>query len=551
MPFGKVGVKRYLRCMLLGVANRLKNLLLLTALFFTCTSQGQTGPQPLPYQRQLYLEYERFLARTDTISFGSFKPYREDEQPLGWALDSAGRIGKRTWLQRKIFNEHLIQYTDSGGKWNVVIDPLFDLQLGKERISGTNTFTNTRGVQVLGNVGKKFSFYTSFYENQARFAPYIRDFIIMNDVVPGQAWARQFGKPTYDYSYVFGYISYAPSPYFQVQLGHDRNFIGDGYRSLLLSDASFPYPHLKLRGKLGPFQYHFMLSQYTDLKSNIISQTLGKPYKYSSISYLDWAVSKRLNVGLFQAVIWILQDSSGRRPMPWNYLNPLIFLKPIEYSTQSEGNMLSGLNLRYKLSSHHVLYGQLALDEFVGKQLFAQNGFYGNKYAIQVGYKAIEPFRAKNLYLQTEANIVRPFTYSHWSSLTNYAQYNQPLAHPRGANFWEWVNLLDYRYKRIYVSGKLILTKVGLDEQGKAWGQDVYTPFFRRERDFGNTIGQGLTTDIRHAEIQVGYIINPKTNLRIFLSGLDRRFVNRETTQLTNIWGVGLSSQLRNIYYDF
>ena len=109
----------------------------------------------------------------------------------------------------------------------------------------------------------------------------------------------------------------------------------------MLSDASFPYPQLKIRGKVGPFQYHYLLSQYTDLKSPIISQTMGKPYKYSSMSYLDWAVTKRLNIGLFQAVIWILQDSSGRRSVPWNYMNPLIFLKPIEFSTQSEGNIVS------------------------------------------------------------------------------------------------------------------------------------------------------------------------------------------------------------------
>ena len=520
-------------------------------LFHTTNSMAQSGPQPLPYQRQLYLEYEKDLSRTDKKTFGSFKPYREDEQPYGWALDSIGRVGKNNWLNRKLFSEHFIQYKDTSGRWNVYMDPLLDLQLGKDRVSGINTFTNTRGAQVLGNVGKKFSFYTAFYENQARFAPYIRDFIILNDVVPGQAWARRFDKPEYDYSHVLGYISYAPNDYLQIQLGHDRNFIGDGYRSLLLSDASFPYPQLKIRGKLGPFQYHYLLSQYTDLKSPIISQTVGKPYKYSSMSYLDWAVTKRLNIGLFQAVIWILQDSSGRRSVPWNYMNPLIFLKPIEFSTQSEGNMMSGLNIRYKFSQQLVGYGQLALDEFVGKNLFAQNGFYGNKYALQLGLKAIHPFNLKNLYLQTEGNVVRPYTYSHWGSLTNYAQYNQPLAHPRGANFWEWVNLADYRSGRFYGAMKLIITKVGLDEEGKSWGQNVYTPFFKREKDFENTIGQGLKTDFNHTELQVGYIINTKTNMRLYVGYLNRSFTNIKRQEKTQLFSVGLSTMLRNVYYDF
>ena len=530
--------------------------LLLGGIFFcnffaSVNTVAQSGPQPIPFNRLSYLTYEKNLARTEKRTFGSFKPYLEDEAKEWGTVDTIADIPSRKWWGRKLFNENFTIFQDSSRNWKITIDPLLDLQLGKEAVSGTKTFTNTRGVQLLGHVGNKLSFQTSFYENQAQFVPYIRDFVILNDVVPGQAWARKLGTPTYDYSYVFGNISYAPNKYLQLQAGHDRNFIGDGYRSLLLSDASFAYPYVKLRASLGPFQYHYWVSQYTDLKSPIISQTMGKPYKYSSMSYLDWAVSNRLNIGLFQAVIWILQDSSGRRSVPWNYMNPLIFLKPIEFSTQSEGNMMSGLNIRYKINQQHVVYGQLALDEFVGKQLRAQNGFYGNKYAIQLGYKAIEPFNLKNLHFQTEGNIVRPYTYSHWGSLTNYAQYNQPLAHPRGANFVEWVNLLDYRYQRYYGSMKAIITKVGLDEDGKAWGQNVYTPFFQRVNDFGNTIGQGLKTDIRHLEMQVGYVVNPRTNLRIYAGYVNRSFVNKKTDQQTSFFHVGMATMLRNVYFDF
>jgi hypothetical protein len=530
---------------------RFIGLIFIATLFNLSGAFAQNSPQPIPFHRLSYLSYEKGLARTDKRTFGSFKPYREDEAAEWAVADSISNLPFKKWLGRKLFNEHFAIFEDSSRNWQVAIDPLMDLQLGKDQVSGTRTFTNTRGVQLMGHVGKKLSFQSAFYENQAQFVPYIRDFIILNDVVPGQAWARQLGTPTYDFSYVFGNISYAPNKYLQIQLGHDRNFIGDGYRSLLLSDASFAYPHLRIRGSLGPFQYHYILSQYTDLKSPVISQTLGKPYKYSSMSYLDWAVSNRLNIGIFQAVIWILQDSSGSRSVPWNYLNPLVFLKPIEFSTQSEGNMMSGLNIRYKVNSRNVLYGQLALDEFVGKQLRAQNGFYGNKYAIQLGYKAIEPFNVKNLQFQTEGNIVRPYTYSHWGSLTNYAQYNQPLAHPRGANFVEWVNLLDYRYQRYYGSMKAIFTKVGLDEEGKAWGQNVYTPFFQRVNDFDNTIGQGLKTDIRHIELQVGYVLNPRTNLRVYAGYLNRSFVNKKTDQQTSFFNIGMATMLRNVYFDF
>ena len=97
----------------------------------------------------------------------------------------------------------------------------------------------------------------------------------------------------------------------------------------------------------------------------------------------------------------------------------------------------------------------------------------------------------------------------------------------------------------------MIFTKVGLDEEGKSWGQNVYTPFFKREKDFENTIGQGLKTEINHAELQVGYIFNTKTNMRLYLGYLNRSFSNIKKHEKTQLFSVGLSTMLRNVYYDF
>ena len=48
------------------------------------------------------------------------------------------------------------------------------------------TWTNTRGVFIEGNIGKYFYFYTDFLENQAVFPNYYNDFIFERKVVPGQ-----------------------------------------------------------------------------------------------------------------------------------------------------------------------------------------------------------------------------------------------------------------------------------------------------------------------------------------------------------------------------
>ena len=75
------------------------------------------------------------------------------------------------------------------------------------------------------------------------------------------------------------------------------------------------------------------------------------------------------------------------------------------------------------------------LDEFTAKEMFANNGYWANKYGIQLGGKYFDAFGVRNLDLQAELNMVRPYTYSHYDSTSNYTHYNQPLAHPLGADF--------------------------------------------------------------------------------------------------------------------
>ena len=49
-----------------------------------------------------------------------------------------------------------------------------------------------------------------------------------------------------------GRISYSPHKYFNFQLGYDKNFIGNGYRSLFLSDWGNSYLFAKINTKIFP-----------------------------------------------------------------------------------------------------------------------------------------------------------------------------------------------------------------------------------------------------------------------------------------------------------
>jgi hypothetical protein len=151
--------------------------------------------------------------------------------------------------------------------FRLTIDPLFDFAVSKESERDENSYVNTRGLRIMGTLTDKLSFYTGFYENQATFPHYLDSFITTYHVVPGQGKVKQLGGGTYDYGMAFGGVTYTASKYFSAQLASDKNFIGDGYRSLLLSDNAFSYPFLKLTADVWRIKYTVLYAQFMDLLS--------------------------------------------------------------------------------------------------------------------------------------------------------------------------------------------------------------------------------------------------------------------------------------------
>ena len=128
-----------------------------------------------------------------------------------------------------------------------------NFSFGRELNEDQNLFTNTRGFMVESNLGDNLSFSSSFFENQSIFPNYLNSYIKQNKVVPGQGYARTFKENGFDYAMASGYVSYRSDKFFSVQFGHGKHFIGDGYRSLFLSDNSFNYPYLMIQTDLGKY----------------------------------------------------------------------------------------------------------------------------------------------------------------------------------------------------------------------------------------------------------------------------------------------------------
>ena len=475
----------------------------------------------------------------------------------------------QNWLLRKMFSEHLIIM--NGDDYKVSASPIINFSIGKESIEGLGTFVNTRGIVVQGDLGKTISFYTSFSENQAVFPNYVDAFVMKNKVVPGQGYARDFKETGFDYAMSSGYVSYRANKMFAVQFGHGKHFIGDGYRSLLLSDNTFNYPYLRIQTTFGKVQYTNLYTEFMDINYFTThgvnnKDQMGYPKKYMSSHYLSLNATKRFSLSLYEAVVWRMNHAPGSSGFDVNYLNPIAMLRPIEFSVNSPDNVLVGINTKYKLPFSSYLYGQIILDEFSLTDLRQDNGFWANKYGYQLGFKMFDAFKIESLTLQTEYNLVRPYTYAHHNPEQNYAHYNQPLAHPLGANFSEMLFLANYKWKRFAINGKLIFSKYGgkIKDDPTSYGNDLFMSTGNyaseeglvgmgsgRPSDFVIDMYQGNLTEISYSSLNISYVVNPKTNLKINIGITIRDEVNEEAEMQTNFINFGLVTDLSNHYYDF
>lgn len=448
---------------------------------------------------------------------------------------------------QKLFNEHLIDYRGKGATFYA--DLLPDVGIGRDLSGHLNTNLAAIGAQFGGTIGNKLYYNVAGYESSAVLPEYLSTYINQVGIVPGQAQAYYYGSNGYTWSYVTAVVSYTPVKCLNISAGNDRTFIGDGYRSMVLSDYASPYPFFKLTGTLGNVTYMAMWAYMNDPAST--SQYGIDRKKFGVFHYLDWNVSKRLSIGFFENVMGFFTDDNGaKRPFDFNYINPIIILKPLNNSSDDPDKSLIGITSKYKVTDGITVYGQFALDEFVSKDFFSGNGASTNKYAWQLGLRGANLFGCNNLNWLVESNNAKPYTYSARSAIENYSENGEPLAHPWGANFREVVGLLNYTYRRFDFSGEFDYGHYGLDMNGLNYGKDIFQIYTSPAKTLGNYTGQGLTTDMYYLEGKVAYILNPKYNLRLELGAILRNETNDQFKDKTAWLTIGLRSSFRQVYND-
>ncbi|MGZ5220196.1 MAG: hypothetical protein ACXWC7_08960 [Chitinophagaceae bacterium] len=402
--------------------------------------------------------------------------------------------------------------------FDLVVNPVIQYVVSKESDNDQSLFLNTRGLTVRGKIANKIGFSAYLTDNQERDPGYVQEWVRDRSAVPGNGYYKTFkAAGGLDYFDARGYFTFNVTKYIDVVFGYDKNFIGNGYRSLFLSDFGNSNLFLKLNTRIWKFNYQNLFMELQNAYIRGGDKLIGK--KYAVMHHLDVNITKWLNIGLFEGVVFGRENK-----FDLSYLNPVIFYRSIEQQNGSQDNSVAGLDFKANVAKRFQIYGQLLLDEFKLSEIKANRGWWANKFGIQLGAKYIDAFNIKNLDLQIEHNRVRPFTYSHRDSVANYTHYNQPLAHPLMANFKELIGTARYQpAPKWMVQAKAIYYQQGRDADSVSYGSNIFLPHVApyRVSEYGFNIGSGWKTNVMYASLLVSYEL--KENLFLELFGVARK----------------------------
>ena len=518
----------------------MKKRIILFALFLPIVGFAQ---MPSIYENVSFRPYDRYIYSVDSFH-SSVRPYLMNQIDPIVNIDSLFPLTTKSKVLNYILNNNVIK-VKKRDIW-FTINPFINFEAGKSSDTSAKSYINTRGFILNGQIGKDVAFTSTFRENQALFADYRKDITSGINGIPGQGLPKNFKVGAYDWGYATALVSYSPSKHFNFQLGTDKTFFGDGYRSILLSDNSTAYPFFKITTDFWKIKYVNLWAQFTDTHVSF-ERDMGYAKKWASIQYLSWNTTKWFNISLFESVMWANSDSSHYRGFDFSYANPVIFLRPVEFENGSPDNVMMGVNFKITIKKKYILYSQALIDEFNLQEMRANTGFWSNKYGYQLGAKTFDLFKIKHLDIQGEYNHMRPFTYSHWSTLQAYGNYRQALAHPLGANFEEFIGIARYNWKRLFFDCKLVYAKYGTSTKSFNAGENVFADYTKNRHDYGNVLGQGIPQTLRQVDLSMSFLVNPLYNLNI-TTGITNRSIAGKTTNLIYF---ALRASLDNMFFDY
>jgi hypothetical protein len=402
-------------------------------------------------------------------------------------------------------------FTGKAGR-NFYIAPVLDASVSYQH-NNTFAYRFGQGAYLACNLGRKAGLEVSavLYEQKFPGESYSIDSLKLIPHHDRYLWGKDEHA---GYLALLGNIWWKPNRWLTFTAGNDKQFIGDGHQSLLLSENASAYPFFQTKLNIWKIQYQHQVMFMRDL----VYDSGDKRFpKYSSQHVISYNITPKLNVYIFEAVMWRKQDSARYRNFDVTYLNPFIFFRPVEFNQGSPDNVIMGFGGKWILFKKSFVYGQFLLDEFNLKYFSQNNGWWASKYGFQLGFKTYGLLKNKKSMLLIEYNQARPFTYSHSYSLQNYGYLREPLAHPLGSNFREMTGILRLALSnRWHVCGEGSYMRYGTDPDKLNYGSDIYKKQWSFSKYYGNYIGQGVTHTVLTGSLSLYRLLVPSWRTTAF-----------------------------------
>lgn len=421
-------------------------------------------------------------------------------------VDSFETVRKPLW--KVFYPERASMFAVNTKAFTLRLNPVVNVNFAPE-LDDKMTFNFNKGIEMRAYIKKKLGFYMYLGSNQSRLPSFIRDERVGREYahVPGVGYWKEYKDQGVDYFDARGYMTFNVIEHLDFQFGYDKNFIGNGYRSMLLSNNAAPSMFLKMNIRVWKINYQSIFTELVGQYDRGADRLLNK--KYGAFHHLNFNVTKWLDLGVFEGVMFTRSNH-----FELHYLNPIIFYRSIEQSLGSPDNALIGFDYKANVANTLQFYGQFVMDEFNFGHIRQFDGWWANKYALQQGVKYINVGGINNLDVQLEYNMARPFIYTHNSNagqqLSNYTHYNQELAHPLGANFRETVFIARYQPAKVpelNLEFKFINAVHGQDSTGTLYGGDIFQQSNGNlaTNEFDNWVGQGYAYRTNYVEFRASY----------------------------------------------
>lgn len=390
-----------------------------------------------------------------------------------WAYDSEG-MNRFQMSKKKIFNffyptktDFIQAHTDD---LYLSVNPVLYVHGFKQSDDVENIRSiNFRGVEARGRIADKIGFYTLLGDNQEKPLSYVNEYADYYGGFPGNDFAVRSGQNN-DIFVGRGYFDVALwKNYVNLTFGYDKNFVGYGYRSLVLSDFTAPNTFLRLRANWKKWNYEHLMQQY--ITDEYVESDNIKHKKYASIQQLNYKPNNWLTVGLFEHSVFHNKDG-----MNGNIFVPVLAYNSIRSAIVDNNNDNSMIGAQFQLFALNTfrIYGQGFINGYANNSV---NKDFKIATGWQLGINYYDVANVDNLDLLVEYNRVSPYAYAAAKdSVSNFSTQKLALAHPLGNNFDELIGKIKYQpFNKWTIDITGIYSRKSFDKVYNQ-GNNIFTP---------------------------------------------------------------------------